>query len=428
MIEPKFEAAVGMSRKWEAREAGREVARNTIEKLSRPPNFFLLFSTIHYEKHGGFQEFLNGVWDVLPKGTPLVGGTVAGFINPEGCYTRGATGLAVTYSNIKVAVGIGRNTGRWPKLAGRKCAKKIQDELKKTNYRNLLCIDFISGVTMPTIPGMPRIVVLKNRILAQMSLALLKISTIVFQKGVAREENVLKELLNALGNNTYVFGGSTVDNNVFARSYQFFNDKVVKNSIVTLAIATDKRPQIRSAHGFELTDQKFKKIKLTAWNRMIKKIDGEPAVKKYLDTLNWSEDLIDERTFHRRLIFNPLGAKDEEGFIHPFVPGAFLGNDYVTGCPIVNDEVGILKASGLNLISAVTQVVDQINQNEDFFLFTSCASRLETLGANEFQTQKIISEKIKKPFLLVYTTGENYYLPGKTIKNLEITFNSLSLS
>lgn len=428
MIEPKLEASVGMSRKWDAREAGREVARNTIEKLSSPPNFFLLFSTIHYEKHGGFQEFLNGVWDVLPEGTPLIGGTVAGFVNSEGCYTRGATGLAVNYPNIKVAVGIGHNTGRWPKLAGRRCARKIHDDLKKTNYQNLLCIDFISGVTMPTIPGMPRIVVLKNRILAQMSLALLKISTIIFQKGVAREENVLKELLKILGNNTYLFGGSTVDNNVFARSYQFFNDKVFKNSIVTLAIATDKRPQIRSAHGFELTGQKFKKIKLTAWNRMIKKIDDEPAVKKYLNTLNWSRDLIDERTFHRRLIFNPLGAQDEEGFIHPFVPGAFLGNNYVTGCPIVNDEVEILKASGQNLISAVTQVVNQINQNEDFFLFTSCASRLETLGANEFQTQKIILGKIKKPFLLVYTTGENYYLPSKTIKNLEITFNSLSLS
>ena len=48
-----------------------KVARTAIEKLSRPPDFFLLFSTIHYEKHGGFEEFLAGVWDVLPKGTPL---------------------------------------------------------------------------------------------------------------------------------------------------------------------------------------------------------------------------------------------------------------------------------------------------------------------------------------------------------------------
>ena len=54
MLESKFEAAVGMSRKWDAREAGREVARSAIQKLRHPPNFFLLFSTIHYEKYGFF--------------------------------------------------------------------------------------------------------------------------------------------------------------------------------------------------------------------------------------------------------------------------------------------------------------------------------------------------------------------------------------
>ena len=71
MLEEKLETAVGKSRKWDAREAGKEVARSTIEKLTTPPDFFLLFSTIHYEKHGGFEEFLKGVWDVLPKDTKL---------------------------------------------------------------------------------------------------------------------------------------------------------------------------------------------------------------------------------------------------------------------------------------------------------------------------------------------------------------------
>ncbi|VVB61879.1 Uncharacterised protein [uncultured archaeon] len=59
-----LEAAVGMSLKWDAREAGREVAETAIRKLKRPPSFFVLFSTIHYEKYGGFKELLNGVSDV----------------------------------------------------------------------------------------------------------------------------------------------------------------------------------------------------------------------------------------------------------------------------------------------------------------------------------------------------------------------------
>ena len=75
-------------------------------------SFFLLFSTIHYEKYGGFQEFLNGVWDVIPKETPLVGGTVPGFINNYGCFSRGASALAVSYPYMDIAVGVGKNTKR----------------------------------------------------------------------------------------------------------------------------------------------------------------------------------------------------------------------------------------------------------------------------------------------------------------------------
>ena len=70
----ELKAGVGLSRKWDAREAGREVAETALEKLDgEKPKFFLLFSTIHYENYGGFQELLNGVWEVLPDGTPLIG-------------------------------------------------------------------------------------------------------------------------------------------------------------------------------------------------------------------------------------------------------------------------------------------------------------------------------------------------------------------
>ncbi len=36
----KLEATIGLSRKWDAREAGREVARSAITDLKRPPDIF----------------------------------------------------------------------------------------------------------------------------------------------------------------------------------------------------------------------------------------------------------------------------------------------------------------------------------------------------------------------------------------------------
>jgi len=153
MKKQEVEAAVGMTRKWDAREAGRDVARNTIKQLKTPPNFFLLFSTIHYKDHGGFEEFLNGVWDVLPKGTPLVGGTVLGFINNFGCFTRGASALAVSYPNMDVAISLGKNTKRNPKNAARQSSHSIKKSFSDTNYPNKFLLNFVSGPGAMKIPG-----------------------------------------------------------------------------------------------------------------------------------------------------------------------------------------------------------------------------------------------------------------------------------
>ena len=156
MMEKKLEAAVGMTRKWDAREAGKEVARSTIEKLTKPPDFFVLFSTIHYKYHGGFQELLNGVYDVLPEEIPLVGGTVRGFSNTYGCYTRGATSLAVSSKTMDVAVGVGNNTKRNPKKAAIKCAEMIKSGLKNSTYKNSFLLNIISGAEVPNMPPLGR--------------------------------------------------------------------------------------------------------------------------------------------------------------------------------------------------------------------------------------------------------------------------------
>ncbi|HIE33811.1 MAG TPA: hypothetical protein EYP86_01565, partial [Candidatus Altiarchaeales archaeon] len=165
---PEFKAAVGLSRQWDAKKAGREVANTTLEKLGADPDFFLLFSTIHYEKYGGFQEFLDGVWDVLPDETPLIGGTVAGFINNYGCYTRGATALAVSYPNMDVAIGYGKNTKRNPEKAAKECANMVRRGLETTRYKNRFLFDIIGGSRVPQLPFLGRRKVVRSRIIGNL--------------------------------------------------------------------------------------------------------------------------------------------------------------------------------------------------------------------------------------------------------------------
>jgi hypothetical protein len=106
MAETDFKASVEISRKWDGEEVAIEIVDKIKNKMSKP-KFILLFTTIHYEKE--FKKLLSGIKDAFPD-SPLIGGTVAGFMTQEGCYTRGVTALAVDYPNMNVAVGIGHNT------------------------------------------------------------------------------------------------------------------------------------------------------------------------------------------------------------------------------------------------------------------------------------------------------------------------------
>ena len=127
-------------------------------------HLFLLYSTIHYDDCGGFQELLDGVWEVLPDGTPLVGGTFGGFINQEGCYIKGVTAMAVSYPNMNVITGYGKNTKRSPKKAANHCVKMIKNGLKN-KHENKFMLSIISGMRLPKSGSS----IIRSKILAYLS-------------------------------------------------------------------------------------------------------------------------------------------------------------------------------------------------------------------------------------------------------------------
>jgi hypothetical protein len=232
-----FKSSVAISRNWSPFEAGEELVINTLEKLGDKPTFLLLFSTIHYEKRDGFLKLLDGVYSQLPSNTPLIGGTVAGFTTKEGCYTRGVSSLAISYPNMEIFSGFGLNSKRTPILAAQNCAKMLKP-LINSKFPNKLVILFLSGPSYPDFPGIGKMKVVRNTILPKMLPLIAGFSTIVLQRGGARELEIIRELSNQL----YpidIFGGLTNDDNNYYRNYQFYGRKVLKNSCVALGIATD---------------------------------------------------------------------------------------------------------------------------------------------------------------------------------------------
>ena len=407
---PEFKAAVGLSREWDARKAGREVARDALEKLGRDPDFFLLFSTIHYEKWGGFQEFLDGVWDVLPKGTPLIGGTVAGFINPQGCFTRGATAMAVSYPNMDVAMGVGRNTKRSPHFAVRECATTIRNALKNSKHTTKFLFKMTSGVMLPQFPIIGFMPVIKSKIIGKL---VIKFSDIMYllQRGIGREEEILEELVKYLPE-YYISGGSTYDDNRMITNYQFFKNHVLTNALVGLGASFNFNVSINTSHGLTETGVKFRVTKFDNKDRTISEINGKPAVGEMFRLLGLYEDMLNER-IHRITYYMPLGFK-KNNILFPEVMGFFMGDSIMCGYKIENPELCVLSASGKSLLKSIDENLNRFEGRDILMGFgTSCSVRMETLGHGAFS----IWEKFKnffngKPFLLVYGAGEDVYNPN----------------
>jgi hypothetical protein len=426
MIETKLEASVGMSRKWDAREAGREVAETAIQNLSRPPDFFLLFSTIHYEKHGGFQELLSGVWDVLPEGTPLVGGTFSGFANNKGCFTRGATALAVSSPEMDIVIGYGRNTKRNPKKAAQQCAAMIEKKLKNSSYKNKFLFNLISASELPDMPPFNTKKIIRQGFSIKIFSKLFGFSQYIFQKGTGRDDEVMKEMIQNFPDYC-MLGGGTIDNGPNLKNFQFFNNTILTNSIVTLGIRTNHKLDVQTTHNMKKTDINFTITKTSKDGRIIDKINGQPAASELQRLLKWPDDSFNDDTWYKTTYYFPIGfhVDDKKDEFHPRIIGAIYGDSLITVISSKDQRGCILTIDGRNLLKAIDDNLQSFSFSPRFGLISSCTTRLETLGDKIYNEQ----ERIKKyfgnnPFIEFYVGGESTYSPEKGLTFANISFNS----
>jgi len=418
-----FEAAVGMSRKWDARGAGREVAETAIRQLHEPPSFFLLFSTIHYEKYGGFQEFLNGVWDVLPKGTPLIGGTVAGFMNNYGCYTRGCSALAVSSLNIDVDVGVGYNTKRNPKKAVDSVFKKIG---KKQKYDNNAIIEVLPTAVIPKIPGIGQ----KNVILSKkMGNAFLKLLPIMkkLNYGYDRADDILNLLSDRFKNHT-VIGGCTMDDNKMLRNYQFHSHNIEKNTLLTLNLSLPIKIYTVTITGYKIQDKTFDINELSTDKHIVKKINGEGARTALFDKLNLK---IEEKDavyqLYKNAFYYPLGFK-KENIWHACMLGLIYGENLIFANKVEDTTLTLLHLSIENSIKKLNEEINNLSKKNPSCVFGfACETFLETLGKNIFNIQNSF-KKFATPFLIPFVAGESIYTPEIGSHHLYESLNLIAFS
>ena len=419
----EFKAAVEISRKWDGDEVAAEITQKFKDK-NLNPKFILLFTTIHYESE--FEKILTGIKKEYPD-APLVGGTVAGFMTQEGCYTRGVTALTVDYPNMDVAIGVGHNTKKNPENASTEFAEMIKKGVINSQFtRNFLFV-LTSGTRVPSLLGTGVKRVYKTKIPSSMLSRMLKTSFQLSQKGVGREDIILEEISKQLPDFSIV-GGSSIDDNKMEANFQFFNNEIFTNSVVGLSIKTNMPIIFDSQVAVERTDDFFQ-AQTASEKYIIKKIDNKPATKTFFEYLNWPDSLMDER-LHRRTFFYPI-LFEQNGEIFPEVIGGLIGNNIVCGFDLKSDKLCIGRSSREILINAIKKELENITKSGvpklGFVIY--CSALLETLGRDFFKVQEIIKESYQSsPFLLVATGGEDFCVPDKVLKHSNETINMAAFS
>lgn len=423
-----LEAAVGMSREWDAFHAGAQVAREIRAEMRGTPKFALFFSTIHYKRNGGLRRLLEGFYSVMPRDVKLVGGTMAGFVNRHGVFTRGATALAVCGDEMDVAMGIGRNTKRTPEMAGRRCAEALKHGLKGSKYANKYAFEFTCSGIVPKLPffGSKRVIRLPKQ-LDRLTVLGLSLATNVLQIGVGREDDVVRRMSEVLGDFT-IIGGSTLDDNRWESSYQYFNSEVHTNSVVALGVQTDLCLEFSTSSGLVPTGLKMKPTKTGLYGCAIRKIEGKPAAAAFMEKLGWADDMYDEG-LHRRTLYYPL-SYTKDGEFSSRVLALVVGSNLIFTNVVGENELEINRASGRTMIGCVDAGLEKaakVRHKAAFSFIVSCCARLEALGAQTYKVHKKMADAFEGlPFLGIYASGEDICLPGRKHTRLNETFNLAS--
>jgi hypothetical protein len=424
MKESIVESSLGLSREWDARKAGKEVAQTALEGLSSDPDFLLLFSTIHYEKHGGLQEFLNGVWDILPEKTPVIGGSVVGFMNNKGCFSMGGTGLAVSSPEIDVHIGIGNNTKRNPKKAAKQSYNMIKKQFDESVSPNKFLLNFVSGPEVMKTPGQGYKKVIESGFASKFVMQAFGFSQYVLQKGYGREDEIFDEMATLLPDCNMILGTSMDDYRALG-NFQFYNDKVLTNSLINLGISTTLDIGVCTTHGMKKTDLEMDITKLSKNGHIIHKINGKPAVEELYNVLNWPPGFLNEKTMTNTILYYPISLQ-RHGREVPAVLTFILKNSIMTPCIVDKGKVSILTVSGRDLIASINDNLSAYsNFTPEFGILSTCMTILQTLGYKMNFIHNILSDFFKeKPFLMFFSAGEGTYSPDKGITYSNMSFNT----
>lgn len=258
--------AIGWSANPDACAAGETAARIALKRLAtRRAQGAIVFGSSWLDQ----SRMLEGVRSVL-EAVPLIGGSTAGEITPEGPKSHGCAVLVVADEELVFSVGAGRDLERDPRLAGYQAAQQAMRQFA-TGQKRSGFLFFGDGLLT----------------------------------GYAE---VLRGIQEVLGTSSLVTGGLMGDDLRFTTTYQYTHDEVLSRGVAGVLLGGSCTIGVGVEHGFAPISKPRRITRAHA--NVLHELDGQPASSVYEEYFGSSVmETVRQASLTRRLIAYPLGIQ-----------------------------------------------------------------------------------------------------------------------
>jgi len=253
------------------------------------------------------------------------------------------------------------------------------------------------------------------------------LTIILSDKLITEGYNLINGLQENLGRSFPLIGASGADNFVNQKTFQYFNNELLNDSCCGILFGGRFNFGFGTKHGWKPLGKM--RAATESNSNVIKKIDGEPAVKLYEDY--FAKDTLDLAKELRRIsIFYPIGIYlqgEKEYLLRNVISIRDDGSLVTQGDVPQNSKIRLMISTEDSRLAAAISACEEAkrnlgNQKIKFVVVFDSAARIFLLSRQYEKELRVIKDAFGEntPLIGIYTNGEQ--APLKSISYLGQTY------
>lgn len=370
-----IKSGVGKSNNSDSFKAGQEACQAAVNEVGGSPNLIIIFSSVAFDQ----EKMLQGVNSVAGDAV-VVGCSDSGEITTEGPVKEYVAVMAVKSDQIKFTAGVGKGVGADAHKAGKQAAEEV---VKKANEKLSMFVMLPDGLT---------------------------------GNGAA----IVRGLQEVLGKNFPIMGGSAGDDFKFQKTYQYYQDQVLHDTVVGLGFSGNFSWGVGVRHGWEPIGLPMKVTK--SEGAILKELDNKTALKIYEDYFGRRAEELIKEPIARMAYTYPLGMSVEgspELLIRDVVIANRKGEITCAAEIPERSEIRLMLGDPEKAIKSAREAAEGAlsqlkGSSPKLILIFDCMARNKLLGRRRPEEIVAVQEVLGKevPLLGFYTYGEQAPLAG----------------